>query len=229
MDEKAKFIELAGLINEPTRASMLWNLLDGRAYTASELAIEASISASAASNHLSKLLEANLIKVEKQGRHRYFTFSRPEVAYTIESLASLVEGFSLESSKRKTPDRKGITYCRTCYDHLAGYTGVQITDALINRNLISMEGAEYRVTENGWNWAAQIGIYPADFTKSRRPIARQCLDWSERRMHIAGQFGARLLTVGIEKQWYKSVQHSRVLIPTAVGRKQLHVLLGLDL
>ena len=94
MDAPEKFVEMSALICEPVRAKMLWNLLDGRAYTASELANEADISASSASNHLSKLIDADIVKVETQGRHRYFSFSRPEVAYVVESLANLVKNDS---------------------------------------------------------------------------------------------------------------------------------------
>src|SRR6188472_3794296 len=112
--EESKFIEIAALIGEPARARMLWNLLDGRAYTASELAIAADISGTSASNHLSKLLEADLLKVERQGRHRYFSFSNPEIAYAVESLASL-SGHSSSKGTRETT-AKGIKYCRSCYD-----------------------------------------------------------------------------------------------------------------
>ena len=99
--EENKFVDIAGLIGEPARAKMLWNLLDGRAYTASELAIAADISGTSASNHLSKLLEADLLKVERQGRHRYFSFSNPEIAYAVESLASLSGHSSKQEHKEK--------------------------------------------------------------------------------------------------------------------------------
>src|SRR4030095_16434219 len=99
MMEEKNFISIAGLIGEPSRAKMLWNLLDGRAYTASELAIAADISGTSASNHLAKLLEADLLRAEKQGRHRYFSFSRPEIAYVVESLASLSGGSSSKMGK----------------------------------------------------------------------------------------------------------------------------------
>src|SRR5215470_15649315 len=122
-----KFVELTRLICEPTRARMLWNLLDGRAYTASELAAAADVSPTAASNHLAKLLEAELVKVEAQGRHRYFSFSKPEVAYAVESLASLAN--DRDSGIKKIETQGGIRYCRTCYDHLAGLVGVRVTEA----------------------------------------------------------------------------------------------------
>src|SRR5215510_14261601 len=117
--EENTFVDIASLIGEPARAKMLWNLLDGRAYTASELAMVADVSGTSASNHLTKLLKAELLKVEKQGRHRYFSFSNPEIAYVVESLASL-SGNSAKKMERETLF-PGIRYCRSCYDHLAGY------------------------------------------------------------------------------------------------------------
>src|SRR5215471_16776113 len=145
-----KFVALAGLICEPTRAKMLWNLLDGRAYTASELAVVADVSATAASNHLTKLLEAELVKVEAQGRHRYFSFSTPEVAYAVESLASLAS--DTESGLKKMEATDGIKYCRTCYDHLAGLVGVRVTEALEEKKIISKSDGHYIVSKKGWNW-----------------------------------------------------------------------------
>src|SRR5689334_10352054 len=124
MEAEELFVSVAGLLCEPARARILWNLLDGRAYTASELSMAADISPTAASNHLSKLLHADIVKVEVQGRHRYYSFSKPEVAYVIESLANLA------NDKRVTKESKpaaahGVKFCRTCYDHLAGFVGVK--------------------------------------------------------------------------------------------------------
>src|SRR4249920_3814767 len=121
--EENKFVDIAALVGEPARAKMLWNLLDGRAYTASELAIVADISGTSASNHLAKLLGADLLKVEKQGRHRYFSFSKPEIAYVVESLANLCGHSSKKMTNEIAPP--GVKYCRSCYDHLAGRVGVK--------------------------------------------------------------------------------------------------------
>src|SRR4030095_1363520 len=135
MNVEENFVQLSALICEPARARLLWNLLDGRAYTASELAIVGDISPTSASNHLAKLLEADLVKVEVQGKHRYYSFSKPEVAYVVESMASLAapNGKKVMEIKREL---SGIKFCRTCYDHLAGYIGVQITDAMELKSLI---------------------------------------------------------------------------------------------
>jgi len=226
MEEVNPFITITALIGEPARAKILWNLLDGRSYTASELAIAADISPTAASNHLSKLLEADLLKVEAQGRHRYFSFARPEVAYVVESLASLTNADT--KTKNAATIMPEIKYCRTCYDHLAGYTGVCVTEAMEKKGLIRKSGTAYDVTGKGWKWLSQFDISEADTTNKRRALTRQCLDWSERRSHLAGQIGALLLDKMMEKRWFKKVQFSRAMIVTTKGRSELYNLLGIE-
>jgi DNA-binding transcriptional ArsR family regulator len=228
MEVEENFVSISGLICEPTRARMLWNLLDGRAYTATELSVISEISATAASNHLSKLLEADILKVEMQGRHRYYSFSKPEVAYVVESLANLANHKSSGRLKKETVTN-GIKYCRTCYDHLAGFVGVSLVEALETKNCIKKSGTAYAVTEKGWNWFAQVDINKSDFTNDRRPLTRQCLDWSERRPHLAGQLGAIFLEKMLQRKWFRRVQFSRELIVTARGRQELYELLGLTL
>jgi DNA-binding transcriptional ArsR family regulator len=226
MEEGNEFISIAALIGEPARATILWNLLDGRAYTASELAIAAGISSTSASNHLSKLLEAGLLKVEAQGRHRYFSFARPEVAYVVESLASLTNaGSTMKNDKSVMPQ---IKYCRSCYDHLAGYVGVKITEALEKKAAIIKAGDAYNITQKGWKWLLHFDITEKDMPASRRALTRQCLDWSERRPHLAGQVAALLLHQMLEKKWFKKVQFSRELLVTTKGKSELYSLLGIE-
>jgi DNA-binding transcriptional ArsR family regulator len=222
-----KFIVLSALICEPARAKMLWNLLDGRAYTAGELAIAADISPTSASNHLAKLLEADLLKVESQGRHRYFSFSRPEVAYVVESLANLANQQTDKIRSREETVKTGVKYCRSCYDHLAGQVGVQMTDAFEHKNWITKDGSFYLVNETGWKHLKALNISENDLTAKRRPVAKQCLDWSERRPHLAGQLGALVLNRMLEKQWFRKVQFSRELILTDKGRLELYDLLDI--
>jgi DNA-binding transcriptional ArsR family regulator len=228
MMEDQHFLNIMTLIGEPARARMLWNLLDGRAYTAGELAMEADISATSASNHLTKLLEAELLKVESQGRHRYYTFSRPEVAYVVESLASLAKHDikKVTSNKNELP---AIKYCRTCYDHLAGYVGVQITSGLEKKGLIKKSGAEFIVTSKGWAWLENFDIHKNELDGKRRLLTRQCLDWSERKPHLAGQVGAMLLDKMIERAWFKNVKFSRELVVTSKGKIELYDLLGIGI
>src|SRR6266496_1797896 len=207
MEEENTFIALSALIGESSRAKMLWNLLDGKAYTATELALTADISTTSASNHLSKLLEADLLRVEAQGRHRYYAFARPEVAYVIESMANL-SNKAADVNKGKQ-DIAGIKYCRSCYDHLAGQVGVRITEALETKNLIRKFNKEYAITERGWQWLVQLDIHREHIENSRRSLARQCLDWSERKPHIAGRVGALLMQQMLERNWLRKIQFSR--------------------
>jgi len=226
MMEETKFVDVAALIGEPARAKMLWNLLDGRAYTASELAMAADISGTSASNHLAKLLDADLLKVERQGRHRYFSFSKPEIAYVVESLASL-SGHSSKKIERETAVT-GIKYCRSCYDHLAGHVGVKITEALEEKKAIRKHANCYLVTNSGWKLLAELDIAKGEMINNRRPLTRQCLDWSERRPHIAGQVGAMLLDTMLEKSWFKRMRFSRELIITTKGRSEIQKLFGVE-
>jgi DNA-binding transcriptional ArsR family regulator len=226
MMEENKFVDIAVLIGEPARAKMLWNLLDGRAYTASELAIVADISGTSASNHLARLLGADLLKVEKQGRHRYFSFSKPEIAYVVESLASLSGNSSKKMEKGNA--LTGIKYCRSCYDHLAGRVGVKITEALEKKKAIRKHLNAYLVTNSGWKLLTGLDISENEMMTNRRPLTRQCLDWSERRPHIAGQIGAMLLNTMLERNWLKRIRFSRELIITTKGRSEINKLFGIE-
>lgn len=225
---ESDFVNMVSLVCEPNRAKVLWKLLDGRAYTATELAHAACVSPTSLSNHLNKLLKGGILKVVPQGRHRYYSFANSEVAYAVESLANLVQHNTDEPSKTKELN-SGVTYCRSCYDHLAGYVGVTITNAMAQKGYLKPSGKDFLVSGQGWDWLATIGIYESDFLKSRRPLARQCLDWSERRPHLAGHLGAVLLEKAFENHWFKSVQFSRELIVTSKGRQALYKLLGVEL
>ncbi|MFD2034015.1 ArsR/SmtB family transcription factor [Belliella marina] len=228
MDVEDKFISISALICEPTRARMLWNLLDGRAYTASELSIVANTSPTSASNHLSKLLEAEIVKVEIQGRHRYYSLSNSEVAYAVEGLANLANN-NLTKIVRKEPKKNGIKYCRTCYDHLAGFVGVKIVETLEAKGYVTKSKNNYLVSEKGWEWFLFFNILKEDLTNNRRPVTRQCLDWSERRPHLAGLLGAEFLNKMLERKWFKKVEFSRELVITGKGRQELYDLLGIVL
>ncbi len=227
MDVEDKFVSISALMCEPTRAKMLWNLLDGRAYTASELSIVAATSPTSASNHLSKLLEAEIVKVEIQGRHRYYSLSNSEVAYAVEGLANFAKN-SITKSVKKEPEN-GVKYCRTCYDHLAGFVGVKIVEALETKGYLSKSKNIYIISEKGWEWFLFLKISKDDFINNRRPVTRQCLDWSERRPHLAGQLGAAFLNKMLQRKWFKKVEFSRELVITAKGRQELYELLGVAL
>ncbi len=228
MDVEANFVITASLIGEPARAAMLWNLLDGKAYTATELAIAANISAQAASNHLNKLLEANLLQVNKQGRHRYYSFARAEVAYAMEALASLVTQ-KQTSVKSKSEAKSGIKYCRTCYDHLAGKVGVTITKALVELAILREKEAHYLLTEQGRQWFDKLNVNIEASEKIRRAFARKCLDWSEREPHLAGYLGAQLLDKMTALDWFRKMKHSREIILTSEGKRKLYEFLKITL
>lgn len=228
MNVEDKFVSITALICEPTRAKMLWNLLDGRAYTASELSMVADTSPTSASNHLSRLLEAKIVKVEIQGRHRYYSLSNSEVAYAVEGLANLANN-SLSKSVKKEPEKYGVKYCRTCYDHLAGFVGVKIVETLETKGYLTKSQKIYTVSEKGWEWFLFFNISKDDFKNNRRPITRQCLDWSERRPHLAGQLGNVFLEKMFEKKWFKKIEFSRELVVTAKGRQEIYDLLGVTL
>lgn len=228
MDAEDRFVAIAALICEPSRAKMLWSLLDGRAYTASELSIVADLSASSASNHLAKLLKAEIVKVDVQGKHRYYSLFSTEVAQAVEGLA-LLANIRTPQGVKKPSMMEGVQYCRTCYDHLAGYVGVSIVEALEERGYLKKLEKEYIVSEKGWKWFLNLDITEDDFTNSRRPLTRQCLDWSERRPHLAGHLGSLLLERMLKRKWFRKVAFSRELTLTSKGRQELESLLGLVL
>lgn len=218
--EENNFISVASLLCEPSRAKIVWNLLDGRAYTASELALVSDLSPSSVSNHLSKLLSGNILRVDVQGRHRYYSFANSDVAYAVESLANLAPKLNKKSMKT------GVKYCRTCYDHLAGYVGVTITEAMVEQGFLIKSENIYLVTKKGWDWFLQFGISESSLEKSRRPLTRQCLDWSERRPHLAGHLGAIFLEKMLENNWLKKVKFSREIVITSKGSQSINDLLG---
>ncbi len=206
---------------------MLWNLLDGRAYTATELATSANISLQSASGHLKKMTSMNILTVEKQGRHRYFKFANDQVAQVVESMASLIP-LTSEYQKIKPPQLTNFTYARTCYDHLAGHLGIQITQALLKQQIIKTFEKEYVVTEYGKKWFQKLGIDIANIKRQKRSFAYQCLDWSERKHHIGGALGASLLEKMTSENWIRKRPHSREVILTSKGKSELKKKLNLE-
>lgn len=222
------FSHIASLIGDPVRAKILWALMDGRAYTATELAIRADTSRPNLSMHLGKLSAAALISVEVQGRHRYYTFSRPEVAYALEAMASLLPSGSTVKAPASC-DLQPIAYCRHCYDHLAGKVGVLVTESLVRQKLIVLRGLEFEVTPAGVKWFERLGIDCAGLQVLRRSFSRACLDWTERRHHLAGSLGAALLTRMKELHWLRTTAHSRVLVVTGKGQAAIKDLFKVEL
>src|SRR5215468_4709177 len=179
----------AALIGDPSRTRILAALADGRALPAGELARVARITPQTASAHLDKLFRGHLLAVEVQGRHHYYRLRNPQVAQVLESL-SIVAPPALTSAHRDSTD--GLRFARICYDHLAGKLGVGVTRALCDHSYIHDGEVGYAVTDTGKAWFGNLGIDVEELRSSRRPLTRRCLDWSERRPHLAGGLGAAL-------------------------------------
>jgi DNA-binding transcriptional ArsR family regulator len=211
----------AALIGDPVRSSILSALLSGRAEPASKLAQMAGVSAQAASNHLAKLIDGGLLKVQAQGRHRYYRLAGEEVAHALEALACLAAPPPLIS-----PGMRAIRQARTCYSHLAGVLGVAVTDALLACGFLAMGADEryFRVTPQGNAWFLAFGVPP-----DKVATARRCLDCTERRWHLAGSLGVALLGRLKALGWVEQARHSRAVTLTAAGRQGLVRALGLDL
>ncbi|NET33607.1 MAG: winged helix-turn-helix transcriptional regulator [Cyanothece sp. SIO1E1] len=215
---KDNFSQMASLIGDKARAKMLWSLLDGRAYTATELANAADITKQACSHHLAKLVSANLLQSVKQGRHKYYRYASDEVAQVIESLAYLLPHPPMDSSTC-SHQKLGLQYARSCYDHLAGELGVNITQALVQQNILLPFPEHYQLGENAHSFFSSLDIDIQTTQKTNRKFAYPCLDWSERKPHLAGALGAALLDRVLARDWLRRKQDSRALILTGAGAR----------
>ena len=215
-----QFIKTATLIGDPTRAAIMWTLLDGRAFTATELSIAVNTSPQNMSMHLGKLLDANLLSVEKQGRHKYYRFSNKEVAYVVEAMANLIPKPAIQS-KKEIENYPPIKYCRTCYDHLAGKIGVAVTDSLLNQKILIENKNDFEISSQGEKWFSDFGINIEEAQKQKRIFLKPCLDWSERRNHIAGSIGSLLFNKMLNEDWLRRTKDSRAIIITGKGEKEL--------
>ncbi|MEO6314918.1 MAG: helix-turn-helix transcriptional regulator [Chitinophagaceae bacterium] len=224
-DIETNFKQLAGLIGDPTRAAVMWALLDGKAYTATELAITTDSSASSMSMHLAKLLKGGLLRAESQGRHRYYSFAGQHIAYAIEAMANLLP--ATVRAPVSVSENIQVKNCRTCYDHLAGKLGVAITDRMLQQKIITAGPIEFTLTAKGTRWFDRLGINTILLQEQRRSFLRPCLDWSERRYHIAGSVAAALLNKMLDQDWIRKTPHSRVVTVTAKGQKKIYECLKL--
>jgi DNA-binding transcriptional ArsR family regulator len=212
------------LISDPSRAAILTVLLDGRFHTASELSLLIGVKPQTTSYHLSKLIEQNIIVVESQGRHRYFGIQNEEIAKTIESLLVLSPPAKIKSLKQSREDA-AIRYARTCYDHIAGYLGVQIADAFIRKGYLD---SEFSLTPEGQRFFEEMQVDVKEIKRKRRSFCHKCLDWSERRHHIAGAVGLALLEKFIELEWVVRLPKTRAISVTKKGRDGMRNLLGIE-
>ncbi|MDA3625967.1 winged helix-turn-helix domain-containing protein [Saccharopolyspora oryzae] len=220
---------LAGLLADPTRAAFCLALLDGRAWTATELAGHAGVAASSASEHLNRLVEGGLLAERRQGRHRYVQLADAQVADLLESFIShLGPTRQPPTGLRAVSASAALANGRTCYDHLAGRLGVAITDAMTTAGLLDQTDG-FALTDSGFTWlTGTLGIAEADLRGTRRPLARPCLDWTERRSHLAGSAGAHLLRSFLARGWIKRIGTSRAVRLTPTGTTALRNHLALD-
>ncbi len=220
----------AALIGDPVRARLLLSLMDGRAHPAGDLARGAGCTAQSASNHLARLLEGGLVLMEQAGRHRYYRLASRDVAEALESLQRLTPPpRSLEAPRTRAA--RLLRDARSCYDHLAGRLGVAITDGLAQRGLIAPDPNDsklYLVTPAGEAWFADFGVDTAP-AAGRRIFARACLDWTERRPHLAGALGARLLHRLFALGWIARTEGGRGWRLTLAGIQGFKRALGVEL
>ncbi|MDA9008603.1 winged helix-turn-helix domain-containing protein [Alphaproteobacteria bacterium] len=202
--------KIAALVGDPARANMLTALMTGYALTARELSEEAGVTPATTSSHLSKLEEGGLVKVDKQGRHRYYQLADDQVASVLEGLMGLAARNGLQRV-RPGPKDPAMREARVCYDHLAGDMGVALYDGLLSRGIIEVEKDTPLLTKQGEAFAADFGIDLSVLSKAKRPVCKACLDWSNRRSHLAGGMGAALLHRIYDLGWAKRVPDSRVV------------------
>jgi DNA-binding transcriptional ArsR family regulator len=221
MKEGPDIALIGALIGDPARANMLTLLMSGRAHTASELAAEAGVTAQTASGHLGKLLDAGLLALRKQGRHKYFTLADDDVAHVLEAIMGLAARHGHDRT-RAGPRDPAMRNARVCYDHLAGDMGVRIYDNLAVHGHITGDF----LTPQGTTFMTNFGVDVAALATQRRPLCKTCLDWSERRTHLAGALGAACLQRIYDLGWAKRLSGSRAVIFTPGGEQAFTTMFG---
>ena len=227
MSDGPYIAEAASLIGDPARANMLAALVGGRAMTASELGLAASVAPSTASGHLGKLLEGRLVSVTATGRHRYFRLASPAVGRVLEELMAL----ALDGPPRHRPKARcdeAMARARTCYDHLAGKLGVALADSLAAREQVVLTDDGGLITDSGRAFLGGLGVELYS-SNSRRAFCRPCLDWSERRWHIGGAVGAAIADRSFALGWTERRSDCRAITITAAGERAFDELFGVRL
>lgn len=215
-----RFARVAATIGDPTRARMLAALMGGQALSAGELARAAGVGASTASAHIAQLVEAELVELRIQGRHRYVRLADAEIAHALEAL-SLVAERRAGASKWEQPAYRPLKAARSCYTHLAGELGVALFDGLLReRTLLPCDGGFVLSDAGRAQWRA-LGLDDAALRPGARRFAYACLDWSERRDHLAGRFASAVLEHGLANDWLRRIGDSRALRLTPKGRSAL--------
>jgi DNA-binding transcriptional ArsR family regulator len=218
MSSPIKLAEIGGVIGDPARAVMLCALLDGRAHSATELALTAGVSPQTASWHLAKLADGTLVTAQKKGRNRYFRMASPLVAQAVEAMMAVaITGSSLSRSHVLSEREQTLRTARTCYDHLAGKLGVALIEAFTRRKLIVLSEDGGLVTPRGAKLLSSFGIDLSAMQQSKRPICRLCLDWSEQKPHLAGAVGAALAARCFELDWVQRLPNTRAVAIMPAG------------
>lgn len=228
MQADARISSVAVLIADPTRSTLLWALADGRALPACDLALEARVGAPTISFHLGKLIAGGLITSEKHGRHRYYRLADLALVSLLEQLATHAPA-SPARSFAEGQNGKKLRYARSCYDHLAGFLGVACTEALVAAGHLLPQDLQFELSAGGADFFAQLGVDLGALRQSRRAFARCCLDWSERRHHLAGALGAAWLALLFERAYIARAEAGRAVTLTTAGRRFLEDRLDLRL
>lgn len=227
MDAEPAISRVAGLLADPSRARIVWALIDGTSRPAGELALCADISAQSASGHLAKLVDGGLILVEAQGRHRYFRIAGADVAAIVEGLASL--GVS-RGPRRAPPAIAAPTpfrEARTCYGHLAGQKAVEVLAAMLRARWLTPDGRDYAATPLGARKLGQLDIDVEAIRGERRVFARACVDLTQRRPHLGGALGEALLDAYVRRGWIQRHRRSRIVTITPRGQEDFARVFGL--
>lgn len=209
---------VAALIGDPARANILTALMSGKALTATELASEAGVTSQTASSHLAQLEAGGMIAVRKSGRHKYFTLSGEEVASTLEALMGLA-AHNGHLRTRTGPKDAALRNARVCYNHLAGDMGVQMYESLRRNGCLHLSNTGLELTEAGLAFFTRLGIDLDALPTSKAPMCRECLDWSARQSHLAGQVGRALLTFFVEEGWAERLPNSRAIRFSERGKR----------
>ncbi|MGI3185964.1 ArsR/SmtB family transcription factor [Nioella aestuarii] len=221
MKDGPDIARIAALIGDPARANMLTELMSGKALTATELAAEAGVTLQTASTHLAKLEDGGLLQIRRQGRHKYASLASDQVAETLEALMGLAAGTG-HLRTRTGPRDQAMREARVCYDHLAGDMGILLYDRLLAQGWLRDDPEFPVVTDAGATHLTTLGLDIPALQSSRRPICRACLDWSERRSHLAGGLGQALLDMMLARGWARRVPNSRVIQFSPSGKTAFH-------
>jgi DNA-binding transcriptional ArsR family regulator len=211
---------VAALMGDPARAAILDALMSGQSLTAGELSTKACVSPQTTSSHLNKLREGGLVTVESVGKRRFYEIANHDVAHAIEALCLIAPPKNVRSLKSSF-EADALRRSRTCYDHLAGKLGVAVTESLVKQKIIKLNGDLYTVTQSGISWFESFGIDLDAARQLRRKFAYPCLDWSERRHHLAGSLGAALKDLWLHNGWIKRIPDTRAVRLTKTGEQAL--------